>query len=101
MAIGRKNAKIYGLFAITMSTLETKKFAEFFAGIGLMRMGLERAGWEIAFANDIDDDKWQMYSTHFGNTGEFIVGDIHQLKPTQIPNVTLKQLATASFLSWV
>jgi DNA (cytosine-5)-methyltransferase 1 len=33
---------------------KTKKaFAEFFAGIGLMRIGLEQAGWSIAFANDI------------------------------------------------
>ena len=29
-----------------------KNFAEFFAGIGLLRMGLERAGWQIAFANE-------------------------------------------------
>lgn len=28
-----------------------KTVAEFFAGIGLMRMGLERAGWDIAWAN--------------------------------------------------
>jgi site-specific DNA-cytosine methylase len=26
-----------------------KLFAEFFAGIGLMRLGLEKAGWKIAF----------------------------------------------------
>ncbi len=31
-----------------------KTFAEFFAGIGLMRMGLERQGWSLAFANDIE-----------------------------------------------
>ncbi|HUA67230.1 MAG TPA: DNA (cytosine-5-)-methyltransferase [Candidatus Saccharimonadales bacterium] len=71
-----------------------KTFAEFFAGIGLMRIGLERAGWHIAFANDIDDDKWQMYRDHFGNTGEFIVGDIHHLDVDTVPPVTL---ATASF----
>jgi site-specific DNA-cytosine methylase len=40
-----------------------KTFTEFFAGIGLMRIGLERAGWRITFANDIDEDKWQMYET--------------------------------------
>jgi DNA (cytosine-5)-methyltransferase 1 len=71
-----------------------KNFAEFFAGIGLMRMGLERAGWRIAFANDIDEDKWQMYRDHFGDTGEFIVDDIHKLDASQIPDVAL---ATASF----
>lgn len=37
-----------------MSNELQKTFAEFFAGIGLMRMGLERAGWRIVFANDID-----------------------------------------------
>jgi DNA (cytosine-5)-methyltransferase 1 len=69
-------------------------FAEFFAGIGLMRVGLEKAGWRIAFANDIDCDKQQMYLDHFGNTGEFIVEDVHNLKFTQVPTVGL---ATASF----
>ena len=63
-------------------------FAEFFAGIGLMRIGLERAGWRIAFANDIDDDKWQMYRDHFGDTGEFVVGDIHHLNAVSVPSVT-------------
>lgn len=28
-----------------------KTIAEFFAGIGLMRIGLENAGWHLAFAN--------------------------------------------------
>jgi len=40
-----------------MNGAPEKTFAEFFAGIGLVRMGLERAGWCIAFANDIDADK--------------------------------------------
>ena len=71
-----------------------KTTAEFFAGIGLMRIGLENAGWRVAFANDIDEDKWQMYKDHFGDTGEFVVGDIHKLKSSQIPSVGL---ATASF----
>ena len=71
-----------------------KKFAEFFAGIGLMRIGLERAGWSIAFANDIDEDKWEMYQTHFGDTGEFVLGDVHKLNVEIIPDI---DLATASF----
>ena len=71
-----------------------KKFAEFFAGIGLMRMGLERAGWSIAFANDIDEDKREMYSGHFGVSEEFVLADIHHLKGAEVPSV---ELATASF----
>jgi DNA (cytosine-5)-methyltransferase 1 len=71
-----------------------KTFAEFFAGIGLMRIGLERAGWQIAFANDIEEDKWQMYRDHFGDTGEFVVDDVHKLDASAVPDVGL---ATASF----
>lgn len=73
---------------------QDKTVAEFFAGIGLMRIGLENSGWRVAFANDIDHDKWQMYEDNFGDTGEFVVGDIHELKSAQVPEVSL---ATASF----
>ena len=34
--------------------LPPKTVAEFFAGIGLMRMDLEKDGWKTVFANDID-----------------------------------------------
>jgi len=74
--------------------LPSRTTAEFFAGIGLMRIGLEKAGWGVAFANDIDRDKWEMYTDHFGETGEFVVDDIHKLNPSQIPSIGL---ATASF----
>ncbi len=77
-----------------LKSIPQKTFAEFFAGIGLMRIGLERAGWKIAFANDIDEDKWRMYRDHFGETGEFIRGDVHQLSAAAVPEVGL---ATASF----
>ncbi len=70
-------------------------FAEFFAGIGLMRMGLEKAGWHAAFANDIAPDKFELYAGHFGaNIGHFLVEDVHNIGPDQIPTVTM---ATASF----
>lgn len=68
--------------------------AEFFAGIGLMRLGLERAGWEVTFANDIDPQKKAIYEGHFGPEEHFALDDIHCLTPGQIPTVTL---ATASF----
>ena len=71
-----------------------KSFAEYFAGIGLMRMGLERAGWTTAFANDIDEDKWRMYRDHYGECPEFVLGDVHKLDPTTVPTTAL---ATASF----
>lgn len=71
-----------------------KTFAEFFAGIGLMRMGLEKAGWSVLFANDIDPMKARMYRRHYGECPEFVPGDIHRLAAAEIPSV---DLATASF----
>ncbi len=69
--------------------------AEFFAGIGLMRLGLERQGWRIAFANDIDPSKFKMYAEHFKDAKDhFRLGDIHQIKSDEVPDVAL---ATASF----
>jgi hypothetical protein len=35
--------------------------AEFFAGIGLVRLALERQGWHVTFANDIEARKAAMY----------------------------------------
>ena len=68
---------------------------EFFAGIGLMRMGLEKAGWDVVFANDIDPLKLEMYREQFGEeSAHFVLGDIHKLKAQQIPSALL---ATASF----
>src|SRR5690242_4731873 len=72
-----------------------KTFAEYFAGIGLMRIGLEKEGWKIALANDIDPQKEQMYRANFPDADEhFKPGDIDSLLPSEIPEVTL---ATASF----
>jgi DNA (cytosine-5)-methyltransferase 1 len=77
-----------------VNNLSCKPFAEFFAVIGLMRMGLERAGWQIAFANDIDEDKQQMYRDHFGASEDFVLGDVHNLDASEIPDIAL---ATAAF----
>ncbi|QOJ19096.1 MAG: DNA (cytosine-5-)-methyltransferase [Phycisphaeraceae bacterium] len=71
------------------------RFAEFFAGIGLVRMGLEAKGWGIAYANDIDADKRAMYDRHFGDANEhFHLADIHRVHEDDVPSV---ELATASF----
>lgn len=72
-----------------------KIFAEFFAGIGLMRVALEKEGWQIAFANDIDPDKEEIYKANFPDADQhFCADDIHRILPSEIPTVTL---ATASF----
>ena len=72
-----------------------KTVAEFFAGIGLMRMGLEQAGWRVVWANDIDEDKMKMYRGHYtDDDAHFHLGDVHTISPDDIPTVAL---ATASF----
>ena len=74
--------------------LPRPRAAEFFAGIGLMRLALERQGWEVVFANDIDADKEEMYRHNWPNDDHFKPGDIHDLKPADIPEC---ELFTASF----
>lgn len=79
----------------SLSLLPKKSFAEFFAGVGLMRMGLERQGWSIEFANDIDPLKHEMYLAQFvDQTSHFLIGDIHKTPAEKVPSVTM---ATASF----
>lgn len=67
--------------------------AEFFAGIGLVRLALEQEGWEVVFANDIDANKAEMYCANFPDK-HFVLGDIHDLSVRQIPDC---ELFTASF----
>jgi len=67
--------------------------AEFFAGIGLVRLALERQNWRVVFANDIDPDKQEMYAANFP-LDHFNLGDIHKLNADDIPPC---DLFTASF----
>ncbi len=84
----------YGKY-ITNRMRDERTFAEYFAGIGLMRLGLEREGWNINFANDIDYDKYRMYEGQFSDAkSHFILGDIHNIAGNSVPYSTL---ATASF----
>lgn len=67
--------------------------AEFFAGIGLVRLALERQGFDVVFGNDIDPQKLEMYRANFGRA-DFALGDIHKLNSHAVPDV---DLYTASF----
>lgn len=70
------------------------RFAEFFAGIGLVREAIEPLGWECVFANDIAPAKAEMYTARFGSE-HLRVGDIHDLSISDIPAGV--DLLTASF----
>jgi DNA (cytosine-5)-methyltransferase 1 len=81
--------------SVSASLLPQKTCAEFFAGIGLMRAGLEKQGWSVSFANDLDPQKMKMYREHFADAeNHFLLDDIHNLDARDIKPVTL---ATASF----
>ena len=67
--------------------------AEFFAGIGLVRMALENAGWSVLYANDIKPFKRDMYRENF-TEGHFDLRDVRDVSGDDIPDV---DLATASF----
>ena len=72
---------------------EMPAVAEFFAGVGLVRMALERVGFRVTFANDISPIKQRMYAENFGGQ-DFVLADIRDLTGADIPTV---DVATASF----
>jgi len=80
--------------SIQHATHSGRTLLEFFAGIGLVRYGLSRHGWTVAYANDIDKNKCQMYADHFGHNGHLDCNDIHLVDARDLPDA---KLATASF----
>jgi len=69
--------------------------AEYFAGIGLVRMGLQPHGWQVVFANDISEKKYELYKAFFPDgEGHYVVGDIFEVSPATVPPTIL---ATCSF----
>ncbi len=76
-------------------TSSYKTCAEYFAGIGLVRLGLERAGWDIIFANDWAREKFDMYAAYFQEAEEhYALENVFDLRQTNVPP---SLLATASF----
>lgn len=66
------------------------KVLEFFAGIGLARLGLEGAGFRVAWANDFEPAKHAMYEAQFrdeelGADHTFALGDIGAVKVRDLP----------------
>ena len=95
LALERLDQRKYRLSVANSGAASGKpQVAEFFAGIGLVRLALESQGWEVAFANDIDEDKAEMYRHNWPNDDHLVVRDIHKLLPGEIPTC---DLYTASF----
>ena len=56
---------------------------DLFAGIGGMRIGFERSGFEIVYSNDIDKYSCQTYRANFGEIDE---RDIREVRAEELPN---------------
>jgi DNA (cytosine-5)-methyltransferase 1 len=76
---------------------EQKTFLEFFAGIGLVHIGLRRSGWECVYANDISEKKEEMYRDEFPDAAYFHREDIWKAGDVLRHITERASLATASF----
>ena len=66
----------------------TIRVGEMFAGIGGFRLGLERAGHKVVWANELDKYACQIYRKNFGSK-ELVEGDIHKINTDSIPPIDL------------
>lgn len=71
----------------------TPRVAEFFAGIGLVRVAYEAAGARVVFANDIEPFKASVYREQYGDE-HLVVGDVADVSGVSIPEA---EIAVASF----
>jgi DNA (cytosine-5)-methyltransferase 1 len=69
------------------------RVAEFFAGIGLVRLALEPHGFQVVWANDIAPAKQRLYARNFDAT-HFHLRDVRDMHGADLPD---SDLATASF----
>ena len=94
LILERLSERTYRLSVPCSEQPDSLTCAEFFAGIGLVRFALERHGWRVDFANDIDPKKADMYRANWANDNHLQIGDIHAIKADDVPTCGL---FTASF----
>lgn len=77
-----------GMSNVTPISAARPHVLEFFAGIGLARMGLEDAGFHVAWANDYEPGKKLMYDAQFADAGNHALqlGDIGELTSADVPS---------------
>ena len=67
------------------------RVADFFAGIGAMRLGVQRAGGkriQFVYSNDFDAKCQATYEKNFGK-GSMTLQDINKIKPADLPDFDL------------
>lgn len=79
---------------LTLATAPTEppapRVAEFFAGIGLARLGLESAGAQVVWANDFDPNKTVLYEAQFGAAdNHYVEQDIATVTGDDVPDVDI------------
>jgi DNA (cytosine-5)-methyltransferase 1 len=93
LPIYRKEVEIRGVVAKIISNfnneftnkgLKTFRTLDLFAGIGGIRKGFEKAGFETVFANDFDEACKQTYDMNF-KTSKLVVEDIKKLGLNDLP----------------
>ncbi len=62
------------------------KIGSLFSGIGGIDLGFEQAGFEIAWANDIDAEACKTYRHNFPKTN-LIEGDVRDIDPRMLPDM--------------
>ncbi|MFC1613389.1 transcriptional repressor LexA [Patescibacteria group bacterium] len=83
----RKEVEVRGVVVNIIRNLETeKKFKtlDLFAGIGGIRLGFEKAGFETVFANDLENQCKLTYDANF-KTSKLVVEDITKIEPKDLP----------------
>ena len=66
--------------------MKKPRVGSLFSGIGGIDLGFEQAGFEIAWANDIDAEACKTYRHNFPNT-QLIVGDVRDIDPRTLPDI--------------
>ncbi|OEU38754.1 DNA methyltransferase [Lactococcus cremoris subsp. cremoris IBB477] len=59
------------------------KFIDLFCGIGGIRIGMEKAGFQCVFSSDIDEECKNVYEKNYGERPQ---GDISQIQTDEIPD---------------
>ena len=83
----RKEVEVRGVVVNIIRNLETPKklkTLDLFAGIGGIRLGFEKAGFETVFANDFENQCKATYDANF-NTSKLVVEDITKIEPEDLP----------------
>lgn len=62
---------------------------EFFAGIGLARLGMEKAGVDTIWANDIEPKKAQLHEAHHGPDPRYFLGDLAEVNGKHLPEAEI------------